>query len=50
VVGGRDAPTLVDGDGFTGEFPALSLESVQRVDDGVLLCYTVQGTECRDDE
>ncbi|WP_117591206.1 2,5-diamino-6-(ribosylamino)-4(3H)-pyrimidinone 5'-phosphate reductase [Haloprofundus halophilus] len=41
VIGGRDAPTLADGDGFVDEFPALSLDSVDRVDDGVLLRYSV---------
>jgi 2,5-diamino-6-(ribosylamino)-4(3H)-pyrimidinone 5'-phosphate reductase len=39
VIGGRDAPTLADGEGFVDEFPALSLEAVERVDDGVLLTY-----------
>jgi 2,5-diamino-6-hydroxy-4-(5-phosphoribosylamino)pyrimidine 1''-reductase, archaeal len=39
VIGGRDAPTLADGDGFVDEFPALSLEAVERMDDGVLLTY-----------
>lgn len=39
VIGGRSAPTLADGDGFTGDFPALDLESVERMDDGVLLTY-----------
>lgn len=39
VIGGRDAPTLVDGDGFVEDFPALTLESVDRVDDGVVLSY-----------
>ena len=39
VVGGQDAPTLVDGEGFVEDFPALELESVERVDDGVLLSY-----------
>ena len=39
VIGGRDAPTLVDGEGFVDDFPDLSLESVERVDDGVLLSY-----------
>ncbi|WP_224270778.1 2,5-diamino-6-(ribosylamino)-4(3H)-pyrimidinone 5'-phosphate reductase [Haloprofundus salinisoli] len=41
IIGGRDAPTLADGDGFVDEFPALSLESVERIDDGVLLRYSV---------
>jgi len=39
VIGGRDAPTLADGQGFVDGFPALTLESVERVDDGVLLQY-----------
>jgi 2,5-diamino-6-(ribosylamino)-4(3H)-pyrimidinone 5'-phosphate reductase len=42
VIGGRDAPTLADGEGFIEEFPALSLDSVERVDDGVLLEWTVR--------
>ncbi|XVH31320.1 2,5-diamino-6-(ribosylamino)-4(3H)-pyrimidinone 5'-phosphate reductase [Haloferacaceae archaeon DSL9] len=41
VIGGRDAPTLADGDGFLADFPRLSLESVDRLDDGVLLTYEV---------
>jgi len=41
VIGGADAPTLADGDGFVDDFPALDLESVERLDDGVLLSYTV---------
>ena len=39
VIGGREAPTLVDGDGFVDDFPDLSLESVERIDDGALLSY-----------
>jgi len=43
LVGGRDAPTLVDGDGFTeGAFVDLALRDVERVDDGVLLGYDVE--------
>jgi 2,5-diamino-6-(ribosylamino)-4(3H)-pyrimidinone 5'-phosphate reductase len=37
VIGGRDAPTLADGEGFVGGFPSLSLAGVERLDDGVLL-------------
>ncbi|WP_226010174.1 2,5-diamino-6-(ribosylamino)-4(3H)-pyrimidinone 5'-phosphate reductase [Halomicrobium salinisoli] len=37
IIGGRDAPTLADGDGFVDEFPSLTLSDVERVDDGVLL-------------
>ena len=41
LIGGRDAPTLADGDGFTDEFPALTLDNSEQVDDGVVLEYTV---------
>ncbi|WP_435358518.1 2,5-diamino-6-(ribosylamino)-4(3H)-pyrimidinone 5'-phosphate reductase [Haloarchaeobius sp. DFWS5] len=37
VVGGREAPTLADGDGFTADFPRLDLVGVDRLDDGVVL-------------
>ena len=43
VVGGRDAPTLADGEGFVEAFPALDLVDVDRVDDGVVLRYRVDG-------
>ena len=41
VIGGRDAPTLADGEGFLDGFPALELTGVERLDDGVLLEYVV---------
>jgi 2,5-diamino-6-(ribosylamino)-4(3H)-pyrimidinone 5'-phosphate reductase len=41
IVGGRDAPTLADGEGFVGDFPELRLDDVDRIDDGVLLSYSV---------
>ncbi|MFD1588998.1 2,5-diamino-6-(ribosylamino)-4(3H)-pyrimidinone 5'-phosphate reductase [Halorientalis brevis] len=41
IIGGRDAPTLADGDGFTEDFPALSLKAVERLDEGVLLQWDV---------
>ncbi|MFB6156134.1 MAG: 2,5-diamino-6-(ribosylamino)-4(3H)-pyrimidinone 5'-phosphate reductase [Haloferacaceae archaeon] len=41
LVGGRDAPTLADGDGFASEFPALELVGVERLGDGVVLSYRV---------
>jgi 2,5-diamino-6-(ribosylamino)-4(3H)-pyrimidinone 5'-phosphate reductase len=41
VIGGRDAPTLADGDGFVSGFPELVLDGVERIDDGVLLEYDV---------
>ncbi|WP_324757440.1 2,5-diamino-6-(ribosylamino)-4(3H)-pyrimidinone 5'-phosphate reductase [Haloarcula montana] len=41
IIGGRDAPTLVDGEGFVEEFPELSLQGVERLGDGVLLRWTL---------
>ncbi|QFU84918.1 2,5-diamino-6-(ribosylamino)-4(3H)-pyrimidinone 5'-phosphate reductase [Natronorubrum aibiense] len=41
VIGGRESPTLADGDGFVDEFPLLRLERIERLDDGALLCWTV---------
>ncbi len=43
VIGGRDAPTLADGNGFTDQFPPLELGDIERIDDGVLLRYRVSG-------
>jgi len=37
LIGGENAPTLVDGPGFKGNFPRLTLRDVQRLDEGVLL-------------
>lgn len=45
VIGGRDAPTLVDGEGFTEDFPRLSLLGVERIDDGVLLRWLVEAED-----
>jgi len=41
VVGGRDAPTLADGEGFVEDFPEFELDGVREIDDGVLLEYDV---------
>ncbi|ELY67086.1 2,5-diamino-6-(ribosylamino)-4(3H)-pyrimidinone 5'-phosphate reductase [Natrinema versiforme] len=41
IIGGRDAPTLADGEGFVAKFPALDLEAVDRLDDGVVLTWRV---------
>jgi len=41
VVGGREAPTLADGEGFVTDFPTLDLVAVERLDDGVVLEYRV---------
>ncbi|MDI9632432.1 MAG: 2,5-diamino-6-(ribosylamino)-4(3H)-pyrimidinone 5'-phosphate reductase [Methanolinea sp.] len=44
VIGGRDAPTPADGAGFIreDEFPRLSLFSLERMDQGVLLHWMVE--------
>lgn len=44
IIGGRDAPTLTDGEGFVdpGSFVSLSLSDVRRLDDGVLLEWDVE--------
>lgn len=44
VIGGREAPTLADGEGFTERFPVLDLVDVERLDDGVVLSYEVGET------
>lgn len=41
VIGGGDAPTIADGEGFLEEFPDLALVGVERLDDGVLLRWLV---------
>ena len=41
VIGGRDAPTLADGTGFTEGFPDLTLTDTERLDDGIVLSYEV---------
>ncbi len=41
VVGGRDAPTLADGEGFVDAFPRLELVETRRLDDGIVLSYDV---------
>ncbi|MDD1732286.1 MAG: 2,5-diamino-6-(ribosylamino)-4(3H)-pyrimidinone 5'-phosphate reductase [Methanosaeta sp. NSM2] len=43
LIGGASAPTLLDGDGYRKDFPALRLVSVQRLDEGVLLKWTIPG-------
>jgi 2,5-diamino-6-(ribosylamino)-4(3H)-pyrimidinone 5'-phosphate reductase len=41
-VGGTEAPTLVDGDGFV-EYVEATLEEVERVGEGVVLGYVIEG-------
>lgn len=48
VIGGRDAPTLADGDGFVADFPELELERLERRDGGAVLYWHVRSAENRD--
>lgn len=43
IIGGRDAPTLADGDGFLTEeeFPRLTLIEARRIENGILLHWKV---------
>lgn len=43
IIGGRDAPTLIDGVGFTEsiDFPNLDLVDINRLDAGVVLTYQI---------
>ncbi|QHS15783.1 2,5-diamino-6-(ribosylamino)-4(3H)-pyrimidinone 5'-phosphate reductase [Halopenitus persicus] len=50
VIGGRDAPTLADGDGFTDSFPSLTLAGTERLDDGIVLSYDVDSAADRSDD
>ena len=42
ILGGRSAPTLVDGEGFVSGFSKLSLISCERLEEGVLILWKVQ--------
>lgn len=42
IIGGERAPSLVDGPGFQNSFPRLSLQSVQRLDEGLLLHWSFE--------
>lgn len=41
LIGGIDAPTLIDGSGFSSDFPRLELASIERMDEGALLKWMV---------
>ena len=45
IIGGRDAPTLADGPGFVESFPTLRLNGIDRLDDGVVLSWSVSGSD-----
>lgn len=44
IIGGADAPTPADGEGFTNEahFPSLVLRDAKRIDEGILLHWVVK--------
>jgi 2,5-diamino-6-(ribosylamino)-4(3H)-pyrimidinone 5'-phosphate reductase len=39
IIGGENAPTLADGEGFVDKFPRFTLTQVQKIDDGVVLFF-----------
>jgi 2,5-diamino-6-(ribosylamino)-4(3H)-pyrimidinone 5'-phosphate reductase len=41
LIGGNAAPTLLDGEGYRKNFPRLSLSNVQRLDEGLLIKWTL---------
>ncbi|OPX63643.1 MULTISPECIES: 2,5-diamino-6-(ribosylamino)-4(3H)-pyrimidinone 5'-phosphate reductase [unclassified Methanoregula] len=47
IIGGRDAPTLADGEGFVREeeFPRLTLIESRRIESGILLHWKVEQTD-----
>ena len=45
IIGGKSAPTFVDGEGFVNEFCRLSLISCEKVEEGVLLRWKVHGSD-----
>ena len=49
IIGGKDAPTLADGNGFLAEdeFPHLTLIEARRIEDGVLLHWKVKEPDTR---
>ena len=49
IIGGRNAPTLADGDGFLAEdeFSRLTLIETHRIEDGVLLHWKVEQQDTR---
>lgn len=41
LIGGKDTPTLVDGVGFSENFPRFKLTSIERMDEGALLRWSI---------
>jgi 2,5-diamino-6-(ribosylamino)-4(3H)-pyrimidinone 5'-phosphate reductase len=42
IIGGESAPTLVDGQGFRESYPRLRLDSLERLDEGALLKWSLE--------
>jgi 2,5-diamino-6-(ribosylamino)-4(3H)-pyrimidinone 5'-phosphate reductase len=42
IIGGKTAPTLVDGEGYTSDFCRLTLISCEKLEDGVLIKWKFQ--------
>ncbi|WIV66150.1 2,5-diamino-6-(ribosylamino)-4(3H)-pyrimidinone 5'-phosphate reductase [Natrialbaceae archaeon AArc-T1-2] len=42
IIGGSEAPTLADGEGFLEEFPELELAGLEQLDDGVVLHWDIE--------
>jgi 2,5-diamino-6-(ribosylamino)-4(3H)-pyrimidinone 5'-phosphate reductase len=42
ILGGKSAPTLVDGEGFVSDFGKLNLISCERLEEGLLIMWKVQ--------
>jgi len=42
IIGGKEAPTLVDGTGYRCDFPRLKLLCAKKVDDGLLLKWSIR--------
>lgn len=45
IIGGESAPSLVDGQGYRESYPRLRLDSVERLDEGVLLKWSLKKGE-----
>jgi len=47
IIGGKDAPTFADGEGFIAEsaFPRLTLQEARRIEQGILLHWIVENPD-----
>jgi len=42
IIGGKNAPTLVDGEGYVSDFCRMTLVSCQRYEEGVLVKWKIE--------